>query len=613
MPKDSELLLLSANRFFAEGVHLDHKQRRVIDHQLVWTPPATTGLAEGEHQPPAPASTSFDLTGALTRLLESSGWQGLPVVLVLPANELIFRKLYFPFSDARKISKALPFELESELVEDFAQLEYTHHLQPEGEGTQVLAALVPQVLLESAGEVFFEHDLHLRSIDHAAVALHLMRPLTEGESGFLGYVGPEEAFVVVIREGKLTNIVHFAHGMGKLLQTHGDTLSTLPQFLGGLANHGNEASAALDAAGLSGADEFQQELAWLAAQFTRTFRLQGLVAESEIRFHGVFSPFLKWDGLAVRLRKLPLPEADDFLQSVPDSPGAPSEPSDEAEDALDLLFEEEFDEAPDAPGKSPETLAELKQQAKTRDQETPDEADDFPSDAETLPMLAEAGLPPESGTPSLKALEGRKAWGITGDLHTLASLLQDAHPLRLFTQTLPWRRFLKRHRWGLAMTALLLVAVVSIFGYRLHNAKTLLQQEIAQSEQQVRTQLKQVLGSPSATTIPGQLQELRTFIEKRHQQIEVSQSFLQRDYRMLDFLKRFSGLLEQEPSSGVYRIDRLEYGEARFSISGLINSYDRLQLLKTRLKALPEFTDKRMVESNRKSPDGIVFRISIDL
>ena len=612
MPKDAELLLLSANRFFAEGVHLDHKQHRVIGHQLVWTHlPATTDIAEGDHQPPAPASASLDLAGALARLLESSGWKGLPVVLVLPANELIFRKLHFPFSDARKISKALPFELESELVEDFAQLEYTHHLQPEGEGTQVLAALVPQVLLESAGEVFFEHDLHLRSIDHAAVALHLMRPLTEGESGFLGYVGPEEAFVVVIREGKLTNIVHFAHGMGKLLQTHGDTLPTLPQFLGGLANHGNKVSASPDTAWLAGADELQQELAWLAAQFTRTFRLQGLVAESEIRFHGVFSPFLKWDGLAVRLRNLPLPEAGDFLQNIPDHPEPPSEPGDEAEDALDLLFNEELDDDPEISGKTPETLAELKQQAKQRNQAVP--APDSSSDTDPLPMLAEAGLPPEGGTPSLKALEGRKAWGIAGDLHTLAALLQDTHPLRLFTQTLPWRRFVKRHRWGLAMTALLLVAIVSTFGYRLHNAQALLQQEIAQSEQQVRSQLKQVLGSPIATTIPGQLEELRTFIEKRRQQIEVSQSFLQRDYRMLDFLNRFSGLLEQEPGSGMYRIDRLEYGESRFSISGLINSYDRLQLLKTRLKALPEFTDKRVVESNRKSSDGIVFRISIDL
>ena len=610
MPKDSELLLLSANRFFVEGAHLDHKRRTVLGHQLAWVNPATPGLAEGDPPVAATASASFDLTGPLTSLLEGAGWKGLPVVLVLPTSELIFRKLHFPFSDARKISKALPFELESELVEDFSQLEYVHHLQPEGEGTQVLVALAPRMLLESAGEVFFEHDLHLRSIDHAAVALHLMRPLTEGESGFLGYVGPEEAFVVVIREGKLANIVHFAHGIGKLLRAHAAILPTLPELLGGFASRGNGSDTEPQAEWLSGADDFQQELAWLAAQFTRTFRLQGLVAESEIRFHGIFSPFLEWDGLAVRLRSLPLPEAQDFLQGVSPAPDLSS--TGEDEDTLDLLFNEDLEDEAEASEKTPETLAELKQQAKARDQETPEDDEDFPEN-ETLPMLADVGLPPEGGTPSLKTLEGRKAWGIAGDLHTLASLLQDAHPLRLYTQTLPWRRFVKRHRWGLALAALLLIALAGVFGFRLHNAQVLLRQEIAQTEQQVRSQLQQVLGSPIATTIQGQLEELRTLIEKRRNQIEVSQSFLQRDYRMLDFLSRFSGLLAQESGSGVYRIDRLEYGDSRFSISGLIDSYDRLQLLKTRLKALPEFTDQRVVESNRKSPDGIVFRISIDL
>jgi len=610
MPKDSELLLLSANRFFVEGVHLDHKRRTVLGHQLAWVNPATPGLAEGDPPVAATVSASFDLTAPLTSLLEGAGWKGLPVVLVLPTSELIFRKLHFPFSDARKISKALPFELESELVEDFSQLEYVHHLQPEGEGTQVLVALAPRMLLESAGEVFFEHDLHLRSIDHAAVALHLMRPLTEGESGFLGYVGPEEAFVVVIREGKLANIVHFAHGIGKLLRAHAAILPTLPELLGGFASRGNGSDTEPQAEWLSGADDFQQELAWLAAQFTRTFRLQGLVAESEIRFHGIFSPFLEWDGLAVRLRSLPLPEAQDFLQGVSPAPDLSS--TGEDEDTLDLLFNEDLEDEAEASEKTPETLAELKQQAKARDQETPEDDEDFPEN-ETLPMLADVGLPPEGGTPSLKTLEGRKAWGIAGDLHTLASLLQDAHPLRLYTQTLPWRRFVKRHRWGLALAALLLIALAGVFGFRLHNAQVLLRQEIAQTEQQVRSQLQQVLGSPIATTIQGQLEELRTLIEKRRNQIEVSQSFLQRDYRMLDFLSRFSGLLAQESGSGVYRIDRLEYGDSRFSISGLIDSYDRLQLLKTRLKALPEFTDQRVVESNRKSPDGIVFRISIDL
>jgi hypothetical protein len=92
----------------------------------------------------------------------------------------------------------------------------------------------------------------------------------------------------------------------------------------------------------------------------------------------------------------------------------------------------------------------------------------------------------------------------------------------------------------------------------------------------------------------------------------VGQSFLQRDYSLLSALNRISGLIQvSDPRQ--YQIDRIEYTSSRFALNGLIDSYDRLQELKNRLLAMPEFSEKRIVESNRKSPEGIVFRISIDL
>jgi len=56
----------------------------------------------------------------------------------------------------------------------------------------------------------------------------------------------------------------------------------------------------------------------------------------------------------------------------------------------------------------------------------------------------------------------------------------------------------------------------------------------------------------------------------------------------------------------------LEYAPERFSISGTIDSYDSLQILNNNLQEIKEFKGRRIDESNRKSPDGIVFRISVD-
>ena len=106
------------------------------------------------------------------------------------------------------------------------------------------------------------------------------------------------------------------------------------------------------------------------------------------------------------------------------------------------------------------------------------------------------------------------------------------------------------------------------------------------------------------------LKELREKISKRKSTIKTSKTFEKRDYRNLHFLKNVSILLDK---GAPFQVDSLEYTPERFSISGTIDSYDRLQILKKNLKELGYFKEKRIIESNRKSPDGIVYRISIEL
>jgi hypothetical protein len=89
-----------------------------------------------------------------------------------------------------------------------------------------------------------------------------------------------------------------------------------------------------------------------------------------------------------------------------------------------------------------------------------------------------------------------------------------------------------------------------------------------------------------------------------------SNKFESREYQNLSFLKTVSSLLSEDAP---FQVDSLDHGPERFSLSGTIGSYDRLQILKTNLKSIEEFKSGNIVESNRKSPDGIVYRISIDL
>ena len=79
------------------------------------------------------------------------------------------------------------------------------------------------------------------------------------------------------------------------------------------------------------------------------------------------------------------------------------------------------------------------------------------------------------------------------------------------------------------------------------------------------------------------LMELEEKIELRKAYIKNSKSFEKRDYYNLSFLKNISALLSEDTS---FQVDSLEYAPERFSISGTIDSYDSLQILKNNLQEI---------------------------
>ena len=126
----------------------------------------------------------------------------------------------------------------------------------------------------------------------------------------------------------------------------------------------------------------------------------------------------------------------------------------------------------------------------------------------------------------------------------------------------------------------------------------------------IQKELRRVLPKTSDSALKSGLFELKENIEKRKAYIEKSKNFESREYQNLSILKTVSCLLSEDVA---FQVDSLEYGPERFSLSGTIDSYERLQILKTNLKLVEEFKSGNIVESNRKSPDGIVYRITINL
>ena len=204
----------------------------------------------------------------------------------------------------------------------------------------------------------------------------------------------------------------------------------------------------------------------------------------------------------------------------------------------------------------------------------------------------------------------RKHWGVLGELRYQAEEYVESHQLSLYHENTPWKRYLRRNRGAAAVAAGLMVIISVGFFWQTSTKLDLFQQQIVEGDRLIQTELRRVLPKAAGSDLKSLLLELKENIEKRKAYIEKSKKFESREYQNLSFLKTVSSLLSE---GAPFQVDSLEYGPERFSLSGTIDSYERLQILKTNLKLFEEFKSGNMVESNRKSPDGIVYRITINL
>ena len=554
------------------------------------------------------------------KFLDRQQWQDHAITFLLPAEDVTFRKISFPFQEKKKVEQALPFELEEELMGDLEDSAYSVevHLMSE-QNSEALVLLMKRERLELLQQLCLERDLLIRNIDCAAYALFRSKinnnvALTEQYDLFQIYLGGDETFVNKIRDGRLDEIKIFPNSIPKILQKHFSAADiTLPSFLQSFAKSQESADNAKgENADIAAFLQLKEELRWLCAQLTLHLRIKHYSSESQIEVLGIFGPLVKWDGVVFRLRSFPLPEAQAFAERS-------------AEDfsfftSSDIELKAEISASPKLEVKAPGTLKELMVEAKQREES--DEKTQNDSSDSDLNVAAEKGrmqqheeestaeLDSIKQQESLLALTERKHWGILGELRKKAELFLEPHKLSLYHESTPWKRFLRRNRGAVTVAVSLMIIILVSFAWQTSTKLNLLQDDLERSERFIKNELRRVLPNTSASGVNAMLTELQDKIKQRKDYIENSKKFEKRDYLNLKFLNNISTLQDVDAP---FQVDSLEYAPERFSLSGTIDSYDRMQILKNNLQNIEEFKGRNIIESNRKSPEGIVYRITIEL
>ncbi len=113
--------------------------------------------------------------------LVARGWHHYPVAVSLPGWMASFRSLRFPFSDARRVSQALSFQLDEEFPRPLAELEVDHCVVGvQGAGSQVLVVALERAVVDQVLEKFSNArvELKLVTVGPLASAQCMVGPVT---------------------------------------------------------------------------------------------------------------------------------------------------------------------------------------------------------------------------------------------------------------------------------------------------------------------------------------------------------------------------------------------------------------------------------------------------
>jgi len=139
------------------------------------------------------AGASVDDAELLAALDRSLADRGEKVAVVLPADEMVIRRVRLPFRDAKTIDKALPFELEPTLLEPLEGLRITWESRVTGEADSEILALIGH-----------DENLENRRAQLKAVGMETMVLAPSAVASALILARNEDAFFFTLRRVNTT-------------------------------------------------------------------------------------------------------------------------------------------------------------------------------------------------------------------------------------------------------------------------------------------------------------------------------------------------------------------------------------------------------------------------
>ncbi len=256
--------------------------------------------APGSFAPPAVAGATSPPEAGLAEFLAQAHWPPGVAVLVLPTEEATFRRLRFPFRAPRRIRQVIRFELEAELLEDVAQFTIDEEIVPAGEaGAEVQAYLVKSERVQAAVVACRAAGLSPYRVMLSAHALLAARP-PQAPLAFQVYAGAEEAFISLVRQGRIESVRSVSTGLSALvLDLHRQGVAGAGQVQRVLAGEGepDKVNRALVRS------RMLHELGGLAAELNLFLRVHDQGQPYAVEFHGLFGGYL-WQDAAGQIEAI---------------------------------------------------------------------------------------------------------------------------------------------------------------------------------------------------------------------------------------------------------------------------------------------------------------------
>ena len=232
------------------------------------------------HTPNSDGEGPAQIEQALEGFFRAANWEPRPAVLVLNTEDVRFRKIDFPFSNAKKVRQALAFELEQVLLEPLEAMAYDFRIIPHEDGTaEALVYLVPREDLERILEVCAQHRIEPWRITFSAHALS-QELGDDGTSGFLVYAGDDEIFVADVAGNELHAVKSIGGDLPDTAAATGDV---------GAQGADQGPTAAIPSARLQMAGE----------EINRFIRTHGLgKADAAVIVKGRLAPWFRWQAEA---------------------------------------------------------------------------------------------------------------------------------------------------------------------------------------------------------------------------------------------------------------------------------------------------------------------------